>query len=63
MTEKMTMSVREMAQQLGISAPKAYDLAKSDGFPAIFIGKRIVVPVKAFEKWLEDQTAAPHTIA
>jgi excisionase family DNA binding protein len=50
--ERMTMNVREMAQQLGISMPKAYELVKQDGFPVLRLGKRIIIPVVAFQNWL-----------
>ena len=32
--EKSTMSVQELSAQMGISLPKAYELAKTEGFPA-----------------------------
>jgi excisionase family DNA binding protein len=51
---RMTMNVYEVAQQLGISRPKAYELVKQEGFPAIFLGKRIIVPVAAFQEWLNN---------
>ena len=41
--EKTTMSVQELSAQLGISLPKAYALAKSEGFPSIRIGTRILI--------------------
>lgn len=50
--EKTTMSVQELSSQLGISLPKAYELVKSDGFPSIRIGTRILIPVDAFREWL-----------
>ncbi len=52
---KLTMSVDEMATAIGISRPKAYELAHSDGFPVIRIGRRIRIPVTELEKWLERQ--------
>ncbi len=52
---KLTMSVDEMAAAIGISRPKAYELAHSDGFPVIRIGRRIRIPVTELEKWLERQ--------
>ncbi len=52
---KLTMSVDEMAAAIGISRPKAYELAHSDGFPVIRIGRRIRIPVTGLEKWLERQ--------
>ena len=50
--EKTTMSVQELSAQLGISLPKAYALAKSEGFPFIRIGTRILIPIDAFREWL-----------
>ena len=42
--EKTTMSVQELSAQMGISLPKAYELVKSEGFPSIRIGTRILIP-------------------
>ena len=50
--EKATMSVLELSSQLGISLPKAYELVKTEGFPSIRIGTRILIPVDAFREWL-----------
>lgn len=50
--EKQTISVQELSIQLGISLPKAYALVKTEGFLAIHIGLRILIPVEAFKKWL-----------
>ena len=52
MVEK-AMSVAEMGKLLGISRSKSYELAKSKGFPAVRIGKRIVIPMSFFEDWLK----------
>jgi len=41
------MSVQELSHELGISKPKAYELVKSEGFPSIQIGRRIVFPPTA----------------
>ena len=51
----------EMAKHMGISRPKAYELANTEGFPAIRIGKRIVIPYQAFIDWLQE--SAVHGIA
>lgn len=50
--EKTTMSVQEMSLKLGISLPKAYDLVHTPGFPAIRVGKRILIPIDAFQEWM-----------
>lgn len=52
--KRMTMTVSEMAQQLGISKPKAYELTGLQGFPVIKVGTRKIIPIDAFGKWLED---------
>ncbi len=53
--QKLTYTVLEMAEVLGISRPTAYELVKRKGFPAIRISdRRIVIPVDALNKWLND---------
>lgn len=54
--EKITITVDEVGKLLGISRPKAYELVRSKGFPAFYIGRRIVVPKDAFYKWLQNVT-------
>lgn len=51
----LMLSVLEVADVLGISRAGAYDLVKSKGFPAINIGRRIVVPKDALLKWIQAQ--------
>lgn len=53
--EKLTFSVDEMAAAVGISRPKAYELVNSEGFPIIRVGRRIRIPVSAFQRWLDVQ--------
>jgi hypothetical protein len=50
--EKTTMSVQEMALQMGISLQKAYELVKQLGYPSICIGTRILIPIDDFKEWL-----------
>jgi|GEM_PF-806208 len=53
--DPLVYSVPQIAALLDINLPKAYELAKSEGFPAVTIGKkRIIVPKAAFERWLEQ---------
>ena len=54
--EKLTLSVEEMANELGISRPIAYELIKREGFPAIRISeRRIIIPVEALRDWLSTK--------
>lgn len=58
MTEKSVMSVQELARQMGISLPKAYELVKEPGFPTIHIGTRILIPVASFQNWLRVKSGS-----
>ena len=51
-----TLSVKQLAKHLNIGLNSAYDLVKTDDFPALKIGKRIIVPIAQLEKWVERQT-------
>ena len=54
--DKMVINVNELAEVLGISKPRAYDLVHTEGFPVVKVSeRRLVVPVKALEAWLEKQ--------
>ena len=44
----LMLSVPEMGAALGISRAGAYELARSEGFPALRIGTRIVVARQVF---------------
>lgn len=55
---KATMTVKEMAGTLGISEPIAYQLAAREDFPSIKIGRRILIPIDAFNAWLAAQATA-----
>ena len=55
--DKSTMSVQELSAQLGISLAKAYELARTPGFPTLRIGKRILIPVDAYKNWLLQSAA------
>ena len=54
--EKMTMTVAEVGQALGISRPKAYELSNQEGFPVVQIGRRKVIPIEGFKRWLAAQS-------
>ena len=52
----LMLSVPEVAAVLGISRAGAYELVRSDGFPTLKIGSRIVVPKEKFIEWVNAQT-------
>lgn len=54
--DALTYKIEELPAVLKIGRDKAYQLANSPGFPAIRLGKRILVSKIALEKWLESQS-------
>lgn len=58
-TEKMTLTVEEMGERLGISRSVAYQLVREKDFPVIRISeRRLIIPIKSLEKWLSDRAGA-----
>lgn len=52
--EKLTLSVPEAAALIGVSQSHMYELCRIEGFPAIKIGRRILVHAKRLEIWLDE---------
>lgn len=59
MPERLTMTVKEMSKALGINLTAAYALAGQAGFPAIKIGKRILIPREGLRRWIATQSGTP----
>lgn len=53
--EKKVLSVAEAAAVIGISTRYMYDLVRTEGFPTIQIGRRLLVSAKGLDRWLEEQ--------
>jgi excisionase family DNA binding protein len=51
------LTVSEVGKVLRFSRAGAYCLVRSPGFPAIKVGRRLIVPKVAFLKWLESRAA------
>lgn len=54
--EKLTLTVSDIQQALGIGKNHAYELVNRADFPAIRLGRKIIVPREAFIRWLNAQT-------
>lgn len=50
----LAMTVDEAAAELKVSKPTMYDLTRSEGFPALRVGRRVIIPRQEFEQWLSD---------
>ena len=53
----LMLSVQDVSAVLGISRARAYELVKSDGFPAMNIGSRIIVPKEEFILWIKQKVS------
>lgn len=48
------LTVQDIADTISISLANAYALCRSEGFPSVFINRRIMIPKLAFIKWMEN---------
>lgn len=52
--QKLTLSVPEAAEIIGVSPSKMYEVVKIQGFPLVKLGKRLLVSRKGLERWVEE---------
>lgn len=52
----LTVSVEEAAALLGISRALAYELVRRGDLPCLRLGRRVVIPRKAVENFIEAAT-------
>ena len=53
--ERMTMSVAEVALELGLNAKAVYALARTDDFPAFHIGRKVRISREGLALWVAEQ--------
>ena len=53
----LMLSVQDVSAVLGISRDGTYELVKSEGFPAMNIGNRIIVPKEEFILWIKQKVS------
>ena len=53
--EKLTLDVPEAAQLIGLNKNAVYALCKTPGFPAIEVGRRLIIPREALINWLNTK--------
>ena len=53
--ERQTLTVKELAQVMGIGENSARQLTKRKGFPVVRVGSRILIPIRKFEDWLNNE--------
>lgn len=55
MTEKLTLSVTEAAEALGISRRSMYELLHREGFPTLKVGGRRLISKELLAEWVRQQ--------
>lgn len=51
----ITWSVKEFADNIGVSMPTAYAMTEELGFPILRVGRRKLVIVSSVEQWLKER--------
>ena len=54
------LNARMVADVLGVSASSGYELMREQGFPALKVGSRIVVPKDKFIAWVARESGGGH---
>ncbi len=55
MQEQLALNLEQAAKLVGVSVPIMLRLVNSEGFPALKVGRRWVIPLAALENWLTAQ--------
>ncbi|MBR2075003.1 MAG: helix-turn-helix domain-containing protein [Fibrobacter sp.] len=59
---KITYSVTEAAQVLGLSRPTVYRLIDRPDFPSVRVGSRVLIPCGLLQEWLEEQATRKEAV-
>jgi len=51
--DALCYDMKTLQEVIPIGRNNLYNLVHSEGFPRISVGKRIIIPKKALEDWLE----------
>lgn len=54
----LMLSVPDIAAILGISRTSAYELVRSQGFPSLSVGNRIIIPKDRFIVWVNKSVSS-----
>ena len=54
----LALNAQQVADVLGISKAGAYNMMRSEGFPTLHVGMRMVVPKDRLIRWIETHTNA-----
>ena len=54
-SERLALKPPEAAKLIGVSLPVMYQLCRREDFPAVRLGRAIIIPRAAFEAWLDRE--------
>jgi excisionase family DNA binding protein len=52
--EKLTLTVTEAAELIGVCKPTMYELVRSNSFRSLKVGKKILISNKSFTDWIRN---------
>ena len=52
--KRLTISVKEFQQSIGLSYQKTMDLVHRDDFPKLKVGRRILIVSSKLDEWIEN---------
>lgn len=55
MVPRLALSAPEVAEAIGISETKVYEMLAAGQLPSVRVGRRQVIPVAALARWLDEQ--------
>lgn len=53
----LALTVKQFAVRMQVSMPTAYAMTNQPDFPRLRAGKKILIPVAALERWIDDQVS------
>lgn len=54
--EKLFYTIDELYEILPLGKNSLYSLVKREGFPKVIVGRKILIPVKGFNLWIEQNS-------
>ena len=57
-SEKLVYNIGELAEVLGIGLPAARNMIHIEGFPALKVGGRYLIPKQALQRWLDNRAGS-----
>ena len=56
--DKKTLTVRELSEVLNIGRSTAYEAVRSGQIPSVKIGRRLLIPIVALDRFLDAEISA-----